>query len=151
MSETDSISYDLHCHNACQRLREVRELLVENEDRCGLSLLEELIGHASRYIESVVKMDLPKSLKYRLETWEFQEKLQELDQSRRIKHNSLISQLCILNRYLFKNYSAGEEVPYGGVYSLPLHTLSPLDRIAVGDWAGYLILGLYAQRGQSKS
>ncbi|MFH1682803.1 MAG: DUF3232 domain-containing protein [Candidatus Woesearchaeota archaeon] len=150
MSEVDRVSYDSECNKAYQRFQQIKEVLLENEDSQGISLLDELVSLASRYVESVVRMDLPKSVKYRLETWEFQEKIQELDQSRRIKHDAFISQLRIMNRYLFKSYEAGEEVPYGGVYSLAPQTLSPLDRVAVGDWAGYLVLGLYAQRGPTK-
>ena len=142
--------YSSECKKAYQKYQQIKELLMEREDAKGLALLDELVVSAQRYIQSVVRMDLPQSLQYRLETWEFQEQLQELDKARKISHDALIAQLRATNRYLFKNYQAGEEVPYGGVYSLSPHTLSPtIDRFAVGEWAGYLILGLYEQRKKS--
>ena len=44
----------------------------------------------------------------------------------------------MFNRYLFNQYS--EETPSGGIYSLQPETMK--NRIAVGDWAGYLYKGL---------
>ncbi len=145
-----SSGYDSKCRSAYKRFEHVREVLKLNEDEKGMKLLEELVEKANNYVSSVVKVAIPPRQLASMETWELQEKMTALDRSRRISHDALISQLTILNRYLFKNYEAGEEIPIGGIYSLPPDTLTAFDRKAVGDWAGYLVLGLYGQRKPTK-
>ena len=146
LCEPEGAANSSSCDSAYKRFSQIKDILIKNKDEQGLGLLEDLVCKADRYIQSVVRMDLPASIKFRLETYEFQEKITEMDRNRRIKHEALISQLKIFNRYLFRNYQAGCEVPVGGIYSLPPETLSPMDRHAVGDWAGFLILGLYDNR-----
>ncbi|MBU0456541.1 MAG: DUF3232 domain-containing protein [Nanoarchaeota archaeon] len=130
--------------NAYARFTQVKDFLEDNEDKKGLSLIEELLTKAISYIDCIVRMDISNTVRFRLEEEEMINKLVELDHLRRIKHEALISQLNITNRYLFKNYEVDNDIPAGRVYSLPPETIR--DRVSVGDWAGYLITGLYENR-----
>jgi hypothetical protein len=70
--------------------------------------------------------------KYRLEPEEYRNLLSELDRSRKIKHDALISDLNIINRYLFKKY--GKEIPEGGLFFGNVERF--YDRETIADWAG---------------
>ena len=114
--------------------------LVKN-DEIGKQLLDDVIEASKKYFQHVVNMEHNiKTLKFLLDTAQYQEKVSELDSKRRIYHNNLIDSIFILNRYLFKNKL---NVPIGGIYTFdPLHLtickedpLNPYAREAIADWA----------------
>lgn len=132
---------------AYDRFMGVKSLLEDRKDKKGLYLLEELIKYAGDYVKIVTKLESIDAGQY--QNREDKEKIRAIDLRKKIKHDALISQLTIVNRYLFNNYSPEEEIPFGGVYSLPVETLSPkLNRFAVGNWASYIIQGLYLKKNR---
>ena len=128
---------------AYERFSEVKETLEFAEDERGLKLLNELVNKVTEYIRSVTRMELIKAQMFRLNDEQLGETLMQRDYNRKMSHEAVISQLTAMNRFLFRNYEAGEEIPYGGVFSLNPQLLSPMNRKAVADWAGYLVMGLF--------
>ena len=130
---------------AYHRYALIKGLLHGRGDELGLGLLDELVQKASRYVSVVItKEDFDIINRFRMDPKSFKEASVRADVGRRISHDTLIDQLKITNRYLFKHHK--EETPVGGVYSLEPQTIR--DRIAVGDWAGHLVLGIYDQNEQ---
>ena len=132
---------------AFERYKLVVDALIKIKDKRGIKLIDELIRLAIRYIEIVNTAEIVGKLqKWRMEEQEFKEKISNLDNLRRRAHDALISQLKIVNRYLFLNKKLKNKILPGGIYSLDPNTLKHIDRIAVGDWVGYLTESL-ARRG----
>ena len=116
--------------------------LVEGDD-IGENLLGNLIEKASEYVKVVCRNDvIVNTQAKRLEGEEFRELMMELDRRRMSAHDALISALHALNRYCLKEYE--DECPKGGIYSLDPSTIR--NRIAVGDWAGQLVYGIFVKR-----
>ena len=116
--------------------------LVEGDD-IGENLLGNLIEKASEYVKVVCRNDvIGNTQAKRLEGEEFRELMMELDRRRTSAHDALISALHALNRYCLKEYE--DECPKGGIYSLDPSTIR--NRVAVGDWAGQLIYGIFVRR-----
>ncbi len=126
---------------AYDRYVEIEEIL--EDDKKGLALVHDLVDMAASYIEAVVNMETSiKIIRFRIDDpIKQRERIGALDKFRTIKHNALIAQLKIVNRYLFKNY--GDDVPIGGIYSLNPMTLSHEDRVAIAEWANYLAVALF--------
>lgn len=70
---------------------------------------------------------------------------EDLDRSRKFARDALISDLHIFNRYLVKEL--GEELLEqgikGGIFPNPD---AIRDRIAIADWAGEMLCGIYKER-----
>jgi len=116
--------------------------LVEGDD-IGENLLSNLIEKALEYVKVVCRNDvISKTQAKRLEGEEFRELMTELDRRRKSAHDTLISALHALNRYCLKEYEG--DCPKGGIYSLDPSTIR--NRVAVGDWAGQLIYGIFMNR-----
>jgi len=119
---------------------------VIRDDRTALRLLDELIESADRYFSRVVLMEHRLATgRLQLEGEELKALTEELDSSRTRAHESLISDLHIFNRFLVKHHGdalagAGLE---GGIFPRPelIH-----DRVAIADWVGALLCGIYAGR-----
>lgn len=115
--------------------------LVKGDD-IGENLLGNLIDKASEYVKVICRNDvISKTQAKRLEGEEFRELMTELDRRRKSAHDALISALHALNRYCLKEY---DDCPKGGIYSLDPFTIR--NRVAVADWAGQLIYGIFARR-----
>lgn len=126
---------------AMERLEKV--IRLAGEDEVAMSLLDKLLDSAERYFGTVVKMEARlKMARFRMDGDELRELVQTLDRNRHLAHEALLSNLHILNRYLFKEF--GEEMPIGGIFSKDPEAIR--DRAAVGDWAGELLYALYANR-----
>lgn len=142
--------------NAVERYSLVKSVLDDEDDSKGINLLERLGKSSKHYVDVVVAHEAAcKIICERYEGESLIERLQNTDRNRMIAHNSVISDLIIVNRYLFANkkYKGGEDVPVGGVYSenpLDLEAIAKSGpkyedrraRSAIGDWAGYLAVGL---------
>lgn len=127
--------------NELKRFEEIIDLV--DGDEVALRLLEGLLEKAERYFSSVVKMESRlKMERFRLDPDQLRELTENLDQNRHMAHNALLSDLHILNRYLFKEF--GKQVPVGGIFSESPEAIR--DRAAVGDWAGRLLYALYDSR-----
>ena len=123
--------------NAGVRYRFVRKLLNREKDKDGLELLEDLLKNCSNYVSYVAGMESKIQLaKLENDTKKYIKLVETLDAGRKIVHNALIGRLLALNRYLFRKYGK-ERFPAGGIFSLD--PLRIKDRVAVGDWAGYLV------------
>lgn len=119
---------------AGERYALIHKFLIDKNDNFGLELLDDLIDACKRYAEFVSSMEKRIQLiKYKEESWDVANRIEELDKNRRIIHDALISKLYALNRYLFKTY---KEIPISGIYSLDPETIR--DRAVIGDWVGYL-------------
>jgi len=126
---------------AMARLDEV--LSVCGKDEVATSLLEKLLESAERYFQCVVSMERKVRLaRFRLEGQDLRDLIQSLDTTRRLAHNTLIDNVAILNRYLFREF--GEEIPVGGIFSKDPEAIR--DRAVIGDWAGELLYSLYYAR-----
>jgi hypothetical protein len=115
--------------------------LVKGDD-IGENLLSNLIEKASEYVKVICKNDvIIRTQAMRLEGEEFRELMTELDRRRKSAHDALISALYALNRYCLREYV---DCPKGGIYSLDPLTIH--NRVAVADWAGQLIYGIFISR-----
>ena len=124
--------------DSIKRYENIKEIISDNST--ANELLNSLIYSAVNYVTYVAKADpVLKSLRYSLSPRRYQERAQSIDQNRRIFHNTIISNLTVFNKYLFKNFKE-KNPPVGGIYSLRPDSIK--DRAAVGDWAGYITLGL---------
>ena len=116
------------------------------KDETAVNMLEKLIDAALGYMEKVVQMESRlKTARLRLEGEELREITQRLDKNRTIAHEALISSLHIFNRYLVKNYQDEllDEGLEGGIFPNPE---AIRDRVAIADWAGELLCGIYQAR-----
>lgn len=134
-------SKNKECGIAYERYDKIKTYLENSDDNYGLECLENTLVSANDYIISFTKMDnLSLVDKFRSDKELFVEKLKELNDRRKKRHNALITNLGILNKYLFKEYGF-DEIPLGGLFSLD--PTRYYDRDAVGDWAMFLMIGLY--------
>lgn len=128
--------------NAIERYNFVRE--IAKKDNVVASFLDRLVDCAARYVGVTATMKAQNlAFKYS-ENCREDKGISELDKSRRIHHEALVSTLNVLNRYLFKNYKG--KIPAGGIYSLARDSIK--DRHSVGTWAGNLVFGL---KGEGKT
>ncbi len=123
---------------AFERFSEI-ENIVQDDSLAG-DMLKKLVRSATRYIGHVANVEAEirnfnSSENYFKDEGAYRE---ELGNTRRIYHNALISNLHVLNRYLFQNYEG--DVPTGGIYSKSPDSIK--DRNAIGDWAGSLVFGM---------
>lgn len=124
-------------NNAKERRSQI-ERIIKN-DNIAEGLLRRLSLSAVNYVNDCANMEAQlRSLKNSERYVDEKEFIGELDRTRRNSHEGLISNLNVLNRYLFKNYDG--KVPVGGIYSLSPESIK--SREAVGDWAGYFVFGL---------
>lgn len=122
-------------------------LSVAGKDEQAAKLIEELCKKAHGYVEAVYAMETKLQIaRFRLEGEQLRELTEDLDQFRRFAHNTLIDQIRLTNRYLFRRFGT-EEIPAGGVYSGdPEHIVNDTYRAAIGDWAGQVVLAYFTQR-----
>lgn len=127
---------------AQQRFEQILRLI--QGDDVSLSLLENLLESAERYFQTVVSMEHKVRLaRLRLEGQNLRDFIHSLDTHRSLSHNTLLDNIAILNRYLFKKFGP-DAVPVGGIYSKDPESIRV--RALVGDWAGELLYGLYLNR-----
>lgn len=129
--------------------KRVTEILdIASGDEKVSSLVQEVLDKAVGYVSAVFKMETTLvTQRYRLEGEELRELTERMDRLRRIAHNALIDSIRICNRYLFKTY--GNDIPAGGVYSKdPMHLSGETNRIAIGDWAGEVVLSFFSDRAR---
>lgn len=121
--------------DAKERFTQIEQIVKGEETAEGF--LWDVLMSADKYVSRVVNMgaQIQKANITSLDRGEYQEVVKEMDEARRMSHESLISNLHCCNRYLFNKF--GDEIPVGGVYSLPPESIR--DRSAIGDWAGYLV------------
>lgn len=116
---------------------------IITEDEVATSLLEKLLDSAEQYFCKVFQMESGiKMARLRLDGETLRDLTENLGKNRRFAHEVLISDLCIFNRYILKEF--GDDVPLGGIFSKSLEAIQ--DSIAVADWAGELLTALYQNR-----
>lgn len=99
---------------------------VYKDDELIIEMLNDTIHDASKYVDVVTRNEaLIRTLKFRLEGYDFRIRVQELDELRRRTHNGLIANLKALNRLLC---SEGNE-------DLILFNGNINDRYQIADWA----------------
>ena len=127
---------------AFERYKQIADLLDEITDKKGLRLVQELVEKCANYVRITEEMEefIKKHEIRDTPIEKYQQYFKSIDERKRLSHNALISQLSIVNRYLFKHPVIENRVPIGGIYSLDPNSIR--DRNAVGDWAYYLIDGL---------
>jgi len=116
------------------------------KDEVAVRLIEGLVDAASRYFGRVIQMENRlATARFRLDGDELRSLTEDLDRSRKFAHDALISDLHIFNRYLVKEYAEEllEEGLQGGIFPKPE---AIRDRLAIADWAGDLLCGIYQQR-----
>jgi len=116
-------------------------------DETAVSLIDQLLESAVNYVEAVFKMETTLATQRLLkEGSDLGELTEELDEKRHRKHNLLIDNIRIVNRYLFRNFK--DDIPAGGIYSDdPVHIAeNNTNRAAIGDWAGRLVISYFEDR-----
>ena len=128
---------------AFERYKQIVNLLKSIKNKKGLALVQELIEKCANYIkitnEMGVFIKVHQSREQDVE--KYREQYRNIDQRKRLTHEALISQLNIVNRYLFRNKEELGEIPPGGIFSRDPITIT--NRNAVGDWAKDLIDALH--------
>jgi len=128
---------------AFERYKLVVDLLSEIDDKKGLKLVRELIKYCIDYVQLVNDFETLGNLrKFRASnnTRAEAEEYVQIDHLRKLKHEALLSQLQIVNRYLFRS-EGKEDIPAGGIYSFDPVTIR--DRIIVANWAKALVDALF--------
>ncbi len=129
---------------AFERYKEIIGFLNAEEDKQGIKLVDELIKKALNYLNNLSRIRTLETIEvFRrdLDRQSYNAELENLDRVRKISHDALISQVKIVNRYLFKNYK--KDTPIGGIYSANPENLANENRTAIADWVKHLVDGLY--------
>ena len=117
------------------------------EDKNALNLIHGVLAKAQNYVDRVFAMETAlQTQRPYTEGGELRKLTEDLDGLRSIAHNALISEIQIVNRYLFKTFGP-DVIPPGGVYSKdPVHLTSNAYRSSIGDWAGELVVEYFTGR-----
>ena len=142
------INYVAQHHTAMEATmnRYKKTVLIIKKDEVAVRLLEGLVDAATRYFGRVIQMETRlATAKFRLDGEDLRSLIEDLDRSRKYAHDALISDLHIFNRYLVKKYGEDlvEENIKGGIFPNPE---AIRDRLAIADWAGDLLYGIYKER-----
>ncbi len=131
-----------------QRILDVLSVVKKDEKAC--TLIQQVLESAVEYMAAAFHTETRGAMERArgTEGAEYRAVMESLDRAQRRKHDVLIDNLRIANRYLMKTVGK-DEIPAGGLYTENPWHLSEmeLDRRAIGDWAGRLILGFYEERG----
>lgn len=105
------------------------------KDDLVIEMISDTINLANDYVNKVVTMENSINiLRLRLEPYDYRQRVQELDNNRRLTHNALIVSIKALNRVC------------------SMENLEPLfkgnieDRYEIADWAGELINEIFKNR-----
>jgi len=165
----EQLKYVRLCTTAYDRYNEIYNILVEDEDEKLLRMLDGVVNDAFNYVKVCVDYQnfLSKNLP-QAEGKNFKKEFDSLETSRKYLHNGLISSANGFNRNLFKKYGIRKKtnngtektekdfdgIPVGGIVSLTEDKIGDYNmepfRKYLGDWAGYLILGMYKKNHQIK-
>lgn len=131
---------------AFERYNQIVDILKEISDKKGLKLIQEIVEKAVNYIQITIEMEQFITMKESLgeSTRQYQDRFKNLDQRKRLTHNALISQLNIVNRYLFSHKLIKNKIPIGGIFTGDPHNIG--ERGAIADWAYFLVAGLVNRR-----
>ena len=115
------------------RLESLKEAL--KEDTGGLFLLQDLVELCASYVETVVKMESSiTTMRFRLETEEYQQHVVNWDRRRRLLHNSVMASFTSVDRMVRDMGMA------------PLTYEDIQDRQVVGELAKAVVDGYYGDR-----
>lgn len=110
---------------------------VYKDDELIIEMLNDTINDASKYVDVVTRNEaLIKTLRFRLEGYDFRVRVQELDELRRRTHNGLIANLKSLNRLLSTD-KRKELLLFEGDIN---------DRYQVADWAMDAVNNIFTNR-----
>ena len=125
---------------AFERYNEILNMI--KGDDIAENLLVHLVNAACEYVSIVCRNETAMKVQaYRLEGDDYRRFVESLDLRRKSSHDALISALHSFNRYIVKEF---EETPIGGIYSFDPLTIR--NRIAVGNWAVNLVVGIFKKR-----
>jgi hypothetical protein len=118
-----------------EKINEFIKVISETEDSECLDMMEELIGSASDYMRRVNVLEVGVMVgKYNKEGDEYREYIEKLDKQRSNAHNSLISNVKVINR-LCRNH--GLPLIYEG---------NEEERVAVAEFAQKVVDELFSTR-----
>lgn len=110
---------------------------VYKDDELIIEMLNDTINDASKYVDVVTRNEaLIKTLRFRLEGYDFRIRVQELDDLRRRTHNGLIANLKSLNRLLVTDKKDDLLLFEGDIN----------DRYQVADWAMEAVNNIFTNR-----
>lgn len=118
---------------------------IGNDD-ITITLIEKVVESAERYFSAVCNMEsqIP-MLRLRYEGDDFRARVENLDKNRKYAHDSLISSLQSTTRHLRQEHNI--EASDGLYVGDPWHLAKGEEnRVAIADWAGALLYGLYINR-----
>lgn len=118
-----------------EKINEFIKVISETEDSECLDMMEELIGSASDYMRRVNVLEVGVMVgKYNKEGDEYREYIEKLDKQRSNAHNSLISNVKVINR-LCRNHN------------LPLiYEGNEEERVEVAEFAQKVVDELFSTR-----
>ena len=127
---------------AFDKYKQVVDELTKREDKKGLQLVKELVEKCLNYIRITVEMETTiKILRFReISEEELKATVSNMDMNKSKAHDLLISQLHLVNRYIFRN-NILKNNPDEGIFSLGSSNLD--NRDIIGDWAYFLVSALY--------
>lgn len=115
------------------RLEELKTAL--KDDLGGLFMVEDLVELCAGYVETVVKMESSiTTMRFRLETEEYQQYVVNWDRRRRLLHNSVMASFHAVDRMV------------RGMGMAPLADVDLEDRYVVSELAKGIVDGYYAGR-----
>lgn len=108
---------------------------VTGDDSTALNLIASVRTSLLRYKETIINYERLGVLRLRcFDEAEVKELTVRLDTQKHTAHERLMSDIAIVNRYLFKTY--GRSIPAGGVYTDdPHHLYGGMNRHAIEAWA----------------
>lgn len=135
-----------------QRIRDLFEFLLAQDDQKGIGLLNEALEKADAYVIKVNAMErgLMSLNRFRMEVDEYQEIVVRLDGARRTAWDALISNCTIFNRYFRDTYPEQNHEMPGGLFGYSKEKLLGFDRNSIGDWAGEVANAFFTNRVKGK-
>ncbi len=125
-----------------------RRSLIKNilkDDDEGLKILRKLDYSALNYVNASIKFETYLKRLRDCERWteDSTKEMERFWSNQHSSHNKLLSNLNLLNNYLYRNYC--EKIPEGGIYPFkPLDSIT--DRNCVADWTKYYVSGFKFQK-----
>jgi hypothetical protein len=133
-----------HTNAAVDRFDEIIERL--HADDSAIKLLNDLLTAAGHYLVAVVETESNLRIaRKNLAGEDLRGLTSDLEASRSRAHNALIASLHAFNRYAVRQAEdTGDILPPGVIFSGNPDRIR--DRVAIADWAGELLAGIYRRR-----
>jgi len=133
-----------------ERLQEVIDFIREMDDKKAPPLLRSLVRNCIAYYEAIIRhAQMGERNKGQVDAGAYRADLENADRYRKIKHNGVINDLKIFNRYMHANYGPDGKIDPHEEDELPrIFTGTSTERRGIAFWALRLADGLRTLRGK---